>query len=305
MTVNDFSFTSNFWNLWIIVLTVGNILACWWLVRWTGKPRADEAAQGDVTGHSWDEGTLSEYNNPLPRWWLWLFYITMVFGAIYLFLYPGLGTYAGYLKWTHQGEYARDMEAADQKYGPLFAKYAGTPIPQLAADADALKIGQRLFVNYCASCHGSDAGGGPGFPNLSDGDWLYGGEPEAVKLSILDGRSGAMPAWGPVLNEQGVDEVTAYVLSLSGRDADAGKVAAGQTHYATYCAACHGADGTGNTALGAPNLTDNIWLYGGSPGVIRQTINDGRNGRMPAHRDFLGEDKAHVLATYIYSLSNK
>jgi cytochrome c oxidase cbb3-type subunit 3 len=197
------------------------------------------------------------------------------------------------------------MEAAEQKYGPLFAKYAGTPIPQLAADDDALKIGQRLYVNYCASCHGSDAGGGPGFPNLRDDDWLYGGEPEAIKTSILDGRTGAMPAWGEVLKEQGVDEVAAYVLSLNGREGDADQIAAGKTHYATYCAACHGADGTGNTALGAANLTNNIWLYGGSPGAIRLTVNHGRNGRMPAHREFLGEDKAHLLATYVYSLSNK
>ena len=305
MTGNDFTFTSNFWSLWIIVLTVGNILACWWLIRWSSKKRPGEAEVGDVTGHSWDEGTLEEFNNPLPRWWLWLFYITMIFSGVYLLLYPGLGSYAGFLNWNQHSAYDKDMEVAEQKYGPLFAKYANTPIPQLAADADALKIGQRLYVNYCASCHGSDAGGGPGFPSLSDGDWLWGGEPEAIKTSILDGRTGAMPGWGQVLNEQGVDEVTAYVLSLGGRDADTGKVAAGKTHYATYCAACHGAEGTGNTALGAPNLTDDIWLYGGSPGVIRQSINDGRTGRMPAHREFLGEDKAHLLSTYIYSLSNK
>ncbi len=305
MNVNDYSFTSDFWSFWIILLTVGNILACWWLIRWTSKPKADEAATGDVTGHTWDEGTLAEYNNPLPRWWLWLFYLTMIFGGLYLFLYPGLGSYAGYLDWTHQNAYEKEMQAADEKYGPLFAKYAGTAIPELVEDADALKIGQRLFVNYCASCHGSDARGVSGFPNLADNDWLYGGEPEAIKTSILDGRIGAMPAWGEVLKEQGTDEVTAYVLSLNGREADADKVAAGKTHYATYCAACHGAEGEGNPALGAPNLTNNIWLYGGSPGVIRQTILQGRNGRMPAHRDFLGEDKSHLLATYIYSLSNQ
>lgn len=305
MIDDQFSFTSNFWNIWIIVLTVGNILACWWLIRWTSKQHEGEAAAGDTTGHSWDEGTLAEYNNPLPRWWLWLFYITMIFAAIYLFLYPGLGTYRGYLNWTDQSQYAEEMETADAKYGPLFAKYAGVPIAELAGDENARKVGQRLFINYCASCHGSDAGGGTGYPNLSDGDWLYGGDPETIKLSILDGRTGAMPAWGAVLNDQGVDEVAAYVMSLSGRDADATKVAAGQKHFNTYCVACHGADGTGNTAMGAPNLTDKIWLYGGSPGVIRQTISGGRNGKMPAHRDFLGEDKAHLLATYIYSLSNQ
>ncbi len=305
MVDSEFEFTSNFWNIWIIVLTVGNILACWWLVSWTSKPTAGEAATGDITGHTWDEGMLAEYNNPLPRWWLWLFYITMIFSAIYLALYPGLGTFRGLLNWTQQGQYDQEIQAAQEKYGPLFEKYAAQPIATVAGDPKALKIGQRLFINYCASCHGSDAGGGPGFPSLKDGDWLYGGEPDTIKLSILDGRTGAMPAWGAVLNDQGVDEVTAYVISLSGRDADAAKVEAGKTHFATYCAACHGADGKGNTAMGAPNLTNNIWLYGGSPGAIHQTITNGRNGRMPSHRDFLGEDKAHLLAAYIYSLSNR
>jgi len=304
MTVNDFSFTSSFWGIWITVLTVGNILACWWLIRWTSKPRQGEATVGDTTGHSWDEGTLAEYNNPLPRWWLWLFYITMIFAAVYLVLYPGLGTWRGTLNYTDQGAYEKEMKAAEDLYGPLFEKYASTPIAQLAGDTGALKIGQRLFINYCASCHGSDAGGGRGFPNLGDNSWLYGGEPDTIKLSILDGRNGVMPGWGKVLGDEGVDAVTAYVISLSGRESDAEKATAGQAHFATYCVACHGADGAGNTALGAPNLTDSTWLYGGSPGVIRQTINDGRNGHMPAHRNFLGEDKAHLLATYIYSLSN-
>jgi len=302
--MNEFTFTSNFWNAWIIVLTLANVLGCWWLIRWTSKKRGGEAAAGEVTGHTWDEG-LAEYNNPLPRWWLWLFYITLVFGVVYLVLYPGLGTFRGVLKWTHQDAYQKEMEAADQKYGPLFAQFSAQPIPQLVGNAEAIKIGQRLFVNYCASCHGSDAGGAPGYPNLRDGDWLWGGSPEMIKASILDGRQAAMPAWGPILNDKGVDEVTAYVVSLSGRDADASLVAAGQTHFATYCAACHGAEGLGNPAMGAPNLTDSTWLYGGSQGVIRQTIANGRNGRMPAHREFLGEDKVHLLATYIYSLSNQ
>jgi cytochrome c oxidase cbb3-type subunit 3 len=301
--MNEFSFTSDFWNYWIIVLTLANVLGCWWLIRWTSKKRADETGAGETTGHTWDEN-LSEYNNPLPRWWLWLFYITLVFGLVYFVLYPGLGTFRGVLNWTHQDQYSKEMEAADQKYGPLFAQFAAQPIPALASNEDALKIGQRLFVNYCAACHGSDAGGGPGFPNLRDDAWLYGDSPEAIKTSILDGRNGVMPGWTAALGENGIEEVTAYVLSMSGRDADATKAAAGKTHFASYCAACHGADGTGNPALGAPNLTDDIWLYGGSPGVIRQTIAEGRNGRMPAHREFLGEDKAHLLATYIYSLSN-
>jgi cytochrome c oxidase cbb3-type subunit 3 len=301
---SDFVFSSDFWNWWIIGLTLANIFGCWWLISWSSKKRPGEAAVGDVTGHKWDEN-LEEYNNPLPRWWLWLFYITLVFALGYLTLYPGLGKVRGVLGWTQQNQYQEEMAAAEKTYGPLFAKYAATPIPQLINDPSAVKVGQRLFVNYCASCHGSDAGGGPGFPNLSDQDWLYGGDPATIQASILDGRNGAMPAWQAVLNDKGVDEVANYVLQLGGRDADATKAEAGKQLFATYCAACHGADGKGNQALGAPNLTDDIWLYGGSPGVIRQTIANGRNGRMPAHRDFLGEDKVHLLAAYIYSLSNK
>ncbi len=304
MTGTDVSFTSNFWNLWIIVLTLANIFACWWLIRWTAKPRHGESAAGEVTGHTWDE-TLAEYNNPLPRWWLWLFYLTMLFGLTYLALYPGLGSYRGLLNWTQASAYEQEVQAADAKFGPLFKKYAATPIEQLANDPDALRIGQRLFVNYCAGCHGSDAGGGPGFPNLRDKDWLYGGQPETILASILDGRTGSMPAWGQVLDGKSIDAVVAYVQTLSGRQADATLASAGKTTFETYCAACHGADGKGNPALGAPNLTDKTWLYGGSPGVIRQSIINGRSGRMPAHRDFLGEDKAHLLATYVYSLSRK
>ena len=302
MTINDFSFSSDFWSLWIIVLTLANILACWWLIRWASKPRAGEASAGDTTGHKWDE-TLSEYNNPLPRWWLWMFYITMIFGLVYLVLYPGLGSFRGVLNWTHQDAYAKEMQTADEKYGPLFQQYATQSIPALAGDAEALKIGQRLFVNYCASCHGSDAGGAPGFPNLRDKSWLYGGTPEVITASILDGRKGVMPGWEAVLQEQGVEEVSSYVMTLAGRDADAALAEKGKTHFATYCAACHGAEGKGNPALGAPNLTDDAWLYGSSAGVIKQTIAKGRNGHMPANREFLGEDKVHLLATYIYSLS--
>ena len=298
----DFVFTSEFWNWWVIALTLGNIFACWWLIAWTAKKKAGEAASGAVTGHTWDE-TLQEYNNPLPRWWLWLFHITLVFGLIYLALYPGLGKFAGVWGWTQEDQYDREMQRAAEQYDPIFAAYAQQDIVALAADQKALQVGQRLFLNYCATCHGSDAHGSPGFPNLADGDWLYGGEPETIKASILDGRRGVMPGWQDALGDAGVDEVSAYVIQLSGRDADAAKADAGKARFEMMCVACHGADGTGNKALGAPDLTDGTWLYGGSPGVIRQSIAAGRNGVMPAHRDFLGEHKAHLLAAYVYSLS--
>jgi cytochrome c oxidase cbb3-type subunit 3 len=299
---NDISFSSDFWSWWIIVLTLGNIAFCWWLIVWTTKKRSGEAATGDVTGHTWDE-SLQEYNNPLPRWWLWMFYITMIFGVIYLLLYPGLGKFPGLLGWTGSGQYEREMERAEALYGPIFAAYASRDIEDLARDAEAVQVGQRLFTNYCATCHGADAGGGIGFPSLRNDDWLWGGTPAAIKTSILDGRMGIMPPWQAALGDQGVDEVTAYVLALNGRAADPRMAEAGQVHFQTMCAACHMPDGSGQHALGAPNLTNNIWLYGGSPGAIRQSIAQGRRGNMPAHRDFLGEDKAHVLAAYIYSLS--
>jgi len=293
---------STFWSWYVAVITVANIVACYWLIKWASRRRSGEAAEGDVTGHTWD-GNLQEYNNPLPNWWLWLFYITIVFGLVYLALYPGLGNYKGVLKWTSTGQYQDEMAAAKQTYGPIFAAYAKTNIPALAKDAKAMEAGQRLFLTYCATCHGSDAGGARGFPNLTDNDWLWGGDPKSIQTTILNGRNGIMPSHAH-LGEQAIDNVAAYVMSLSGREADPAKVSAGQKVFAQNCAVCHGPDGKGQTIMGAPNLTDNIWLYGGSPGVIKQTITNGRSGKMPAHKDFLGEDKVHLLAAYVYSLSH-
>jgi cytochrome c oxidase cbb3-type subunit 3 len=293
---------STFWSWYVAVITVANIVACYWLIKWASKRRSGEAAEGDVTGHTWD-GNLQEYNNPLPNWWLWLFYITIVFGLVYLALYPGLGNYKGVLKWTSTGQYQDEMAAAKQTYGPIFAGYAKMTIPALAKDAKAMEAGQRLFLTYCATCHGSDAGGARGFPNLTDNDWLWGGDPKSIQTTILNGRNGIMPSHAH-LGEPAIDNVVAYVMSLSGREADPAKVSAGQKVFAQNCAVCHGPDGKGQTIMGAPNLTDNTWLYGGSPGVIKQTVTNGRNGKMPAHKEFLGEDKVHLLAAYVYSLSH-
>jgi len=298
----DTTFTSGFWNIWIWVLTLGNILACWWLIWWASRRRPGDPAVGELTGHSWDG--LQEINNPLPRWWLWMFYLTMIFGVIYLVLYPGLGTFKGVLGWTQENAHAAEMQKADEKYGPVFAQFASQPIEALADNQEAQKIGGRLYANYCSLCHGSDAGGGPGYPDLSDKAWLWGGSPEQIKTSIMDGRNGVMPGWeAPLGGEQGVNEVAAYVLSLSGRKVDAEQAQAGKTKFDAMCVACHGADGTGNPALGAPNLADKTWVYGGSEGAVRKSIAKGRTGVMPAHRNFLGEDKSHLLAAYLYSLS--
>ena len=291
------------WSWYIVILTAVNILACFWLIRWNSKRRVGEAAEGDTTGHTWD-GDLQEFNNPLPRWWLWMFYLSIFFGIGYLIIFPGMGNYKGTAKWSEVGQYNAEMQAADLKYGPIFAAYAKQPIPELAKDPKAMATGQRLFLTYCAGCHGSDAGGAPGFPNLTDKDWLYGGEPETIQTTILDGRNGMMPPMGMGLPDEQVDQLVAYVLRLSGREADSPKVEAGKKLFQTMCVVCHGPDGKGNTAMGAANLTDNIWLYGGSPGTIKQTIKAGRNGTMPAHREFLGEEKVHLLAAYVYSLSH-
>ncbi len=295
---------SSFWSGWVILITLGNIFACYWLVRWTTKKRSGEAAMGEVTGHQWDG--LQEYNNPLPRWWLWLFYGTLVFSLGYLVLFPGLGSFQGVLGWSSQGsQYGAEMEQAAQTYDPVFKKYAAMPIDQVAADEDAKGMGRRMFLSYCAQCHGSDAGGGQGFPNLADNDWLYGGAPEQIEQTILNGRKGAMPAHKDRVDEAGIDALANYVMSLSGREADATKVAQGQQLFtANGCIACHGVDGKGNQMLGAPNLTDNTWLYGSSAETIKETIANGRNGVMPAHADFLGTDKVHLLAAYVYGLSH-
>ena len=291
---------SAFFQWWIAIITIGSLLGCLWLIRFTSKTGPAEGSGDNTTGHTWDG--LQEFNNPLPRWWLWLFYLTLIFAVGYFILYPGVGIYDGYAGWTQEKQYEDEMARAEATYGPIFAKYASQDLNALAADPAARKVGERLYLTYCSQCHGSAGQGAVGFPNLADNDWLYGGDAETIKTSILHGRSGMMPPFGAALGDQGVKELAAYVVSLSGREADPQLVAAGEGKFA-MCAACHGMDGTGNPMLGAPNLTDNIWLYGGSLGAIEKSIREGRNGQMPAHADFLGEEKVHILAAYVYSLS--
>ena len=297
-------FNSDFWHWYIAILTVISILACVWLIRWmtSGFEHGDEV---ESTGHVWD-GDLTELNNPLPRWWLGLFYITLAFGGFYLLLYPGLGNFGGLLGWTSKGAYEREVEKVEAEVGPLFAGYQQTPILDLIKDENALKIGERLYLNYCATCHGSDARGARGFPNLRDTDWQWGGDPESIKTTLLNGRIAAMPSWEAALGgESGVNEVTQYLLRLSDRATIDELADKGKAKYDTFCAACHGPTGTGNTALGAPNLTDDVWLYGGSITRINESLIKGRNGQMPAFGEFLGEAKVHLLSAYIYGLSQE
>ena len=293
---------SAFWHWWVIGLTAITLVGCYWLIKFAARiPAGHAETETDVTGHSWDG--LQELNNPLPRWWMWMFYLTIVFGIIYFALYPGLGNFQGFLGWSQTGQYDREVRKADKEYGPIFAAFAAQDIDSLSKDPKAKEAGNRLYLTYCAVCHGSDARGATGFPNLADEDWLYGGDPDAIKASILDGRQGFMPPFGGALGDDGVKNVVQYVKSLSGMPHDAAAAQQGQTQYMTLCAGCHMPNGVGMAALGAPNLTDNAWLYGRSDGAIAKTIREGRKGVMPAHRAFLGEDKSHLLAAYIYGLS--
>ncbi|MBC8212157.1 MAG: cytochrome-c oxidase, cbb3-type subunit III [Gammaproteobacteria bacterium] len=293
---------TNFFNWWVIVISLGNIFACYWLIKWTMKKRPQETEVGESTGHAWDG--VEELNNPLPKWWLWLFYITIVFALVYLVLFPGLGNYKGVLGWSSASEYNEEVADSKAKYDPIFEAFSKTSVADLAKDAKAVKAGERLFGSYCSQCHGSDAKGTTGYPNLTDNDWLYGGEPDAIKQTIMMGRNGIMPAFAGPLDDKGIENVANYVQSLSGRKVDAASAEAGKATFQAMCVACHGADAKGNKFLGSANLTDTTWLYGGSAGAIKKTIAKGRSGKMPAHKDFLGEDKVHLLAAYIYSLSN-
>jgi len=292
----------NFWSGWIIVLTSANLIILLWLLLATRKGQ-QPAETEDTTGHAYDG--IQEYDNPLPRWWFFLFIGSMVYAAGYLIYYPGMGNWKGIGNWTQVGQYEEEMAEAKQEFGSIFSKYAAMPIEEVIKDKRALKMGQRMFANNCAVCHGSDARGSFGFPNLSDNDWLYGGDAETIKTSITNGRGGIMPAWGNALGENGVDAVANYVMSLSGREVDAELAKKGEAHYKTVCLACHGPDAKGNQAVGAPNLTDKTWLYGGSPDYIKHSIRMGRSGRMPAHKEILGEEKIHLIASYVFSLSQK
>ncbi|SBS32020.1 Cbb3-type cytochrome c oxidase subunit CcoP2 [Marinomonas aquimarina] len=294
---------SSFWSGWIIVISLGSILGSFLLLSIVRKGQRFNSETTQTVGHEFDG--IEEYDNPLPRWWYWMFVLTVVFALGYLALYPGLGNFKGLLGWSQETAYEREVAKAEAEFGPMFAQFSQTPIEELAQNDQAMRIGQRLFANNCAQCHGSAATGSYGFPNLTDNDWLYGGDAAAISQTILKGRVAAMPAWGPMLGEEGVHNVSQYVLSLSGSATDAQAAEQGQALYNTNCLACHGAEGKGNHLFGAPNLTDNIWLYGGSAQQVMQTVRNGRNGQMPAWEGILGKDKAHVVAGYVYSLSNQ
>jgi cytochrome c oxidase cbb3-type subunit 3 len=301
---------SAFWSGWIIVLTLTNLVLLFWLLM-ANRKRAvvsDENGEVKTTGHVYDG--IEEYDNPLPRWWFGLFLATFIFTAGYLVAYPGLGSWKGLLNWTSTNQLEAEHAHAKATYDETFGEFAKMPIEQLANNPEAMKMGSRLFLNNCAICHGSDASGNFGFPNLTDKDWLYGGEPDRIKETIVQGRQGAMPAWGAILGEANVANVVEYVLQGAGKEHDAAKAELGKAIYATNCAVCHGADSKGNHLVGAPNLTDDIWLYGAATpeelgGALRQTVRNGRAGVMPAHAETLKAERIHLLTAYVYSLSQE
>lgn len=297
---------TSFWSIWVSAIILGSIFGCLWLIYITRKSQPFNDTTEKTMGHAFDG--IEEYDNPMPKWWLWLFIGTCIYALGYLVVYPGLGNYQGYGEgWSSKGQWEKEMADGEAKYGHIFSGYAAKPIVELANDPEAMKVGQRLFANNCAVCHGSAGKGALGFPNLTDDDWLYGGEPDTIKQTILNGRNGQMPAKGlnPAMTTSDISDLTNYLVSFSGRDHDQKAAERGQAMFATACSACHGADAKGMQAVGAPNLTDNTWLYGATPAKITQTITHGRAGVMPAQKDKLGEDKVHLLAAYVYSLSHK
>jgi cytochrome c oxidase cbb3-type subunit 3 len=297
-------FFNSGWSNYIALVSLVGIVWCIWLLFSQRKAKVVHTANGAVadTGHVWD-GDLRELNNPLPRWWMWMFLLSCIFGLVYLVLFPGLGSYPGVVGYSTDGALMSSMTEANDELKPVYAKYVKMDIEQVAADPKAREMGQRLFLNSCAQCHGSDAGGAKGFPNLTDGDWLYGGSPENIKTTLINGRNGVMPAYGHLESAQIVD-LANYVRSLSGLPADDAKVARGAELFKANCVACHGADGKGNIALGAPNLTDKTWLYGGSEATIVETLTKGRMAMMPSQDKVLSPEKIHLLTAYVWGLSN-
>lgn len=296
-------FTSNFWSMYVAGLTVVSFVACL-LLLWISGTTKVQPSGDNTTGHVWDED-LREMNNPLPRWWVYLFIITVVFAMVYAAIYPMLGTYPGALKWSSAGQHAAEVEKMNQTVEPLYASFNSQNPEQLAGDAKAMSVGERLFMNNCAQCHASDARGNKDFPNLTDTDWLWGGSPDAIKETITNGRHGMMPPLAAAVGtSEDVRNLAQYVLSLSGSPHDSLQAALGKSKFGV-CAACHGGDGKGNTLMGSANLTDGVWLHGWGGDAIVSAINNGFSNQMPAQKDKLTESQIHVLTAYVWGLSNK
>ncbi|MGE4071864.1 MAG: cytochrome-c oxidase, cbb3-type subunit III [Lysobacterales bacterium] len=290
---------NNAWSIYVIVLTLVTVGGSVWLLAMTA--RKPEKKEGETTGHIWD-GDLAEYNNPLPRWWLWLFVGSVIFAAIYLVLYPGFGSATGTLGWSSEAQLRAEQQKYDEIARQTYARFAAMDVADLSRNAEAVGLGRNIFANNCATCHGTDARGAVGFPNLTDASWQWGGEPDQILTTILQGRTAAMPSWSGVLGPEGTPQVVAYVRSIAGLSHNPAAAAAGKSRFEQICVACHGPEGKGMVALGAPDLTDSAWLYGSSEAAITESLTKGRNGQMPAHAPLIGEDAVKVVAAYVYSL---
>jgi cytochrome c oxidase cbb3-type subunit 3 len=296
-------FNANFWSVYVAGATVVGIIACLLLLWITARKKVTPTAD-NTTGHVWD-GDLTEMNNPMPRWWMWLFVITIVFSLIYLAAYPGLGNYEGNLKWSSRAEHAAEVDKANKELAPFYAQFTARKVEEVAGDPNAMAVGERLFMNNCSQCHGSDARGSKGFPNLADTDWLHGGTPDKIVESITKGRTGAMPPMAAAVGSpDDVKNVANYVLSLSNAPHDSVRAQLGKSKFVA-CAACHGMDGKGNQAIGAPNLTDDIWLHGWGEQAIINMVNNGKTNVMPAQEGKLTAAQIYVLGAYVWGLSNK
>lgn len=247
-----------FWHWFVAAGTILFIIWCIWLVSWSAKQGPQGLADEDLVGHKWD-GDLEEWNNPAPKWWLYLYFITVFWAVGYMIAYPGLGNYAGTLGWSQVGQYEAEREAAAERFEPIYARFAEMDFATLAVDPDAQKLGASLYASYCTTCHGSDTRGAPGYPNLADDKWLWGSTEQQMTTTIGAGRNAIMPALGASLGgDAAVDNMVSYVRSLSGLVEADDTARSAQPMFATVCSVCHGTAGTGNQMLGAPDLTDDV-----------------------------------------------
>ncbi len=283
------------WHWFVIIGTLVTLAAALWLLFANRK-----TSGGGTTGHEWDG--IEELDNPLPFWWVGMFVASTVFAILYLIAFGGLGNIPGVLDWSSAGEHGEDTAAQEERFAPLYARLAGLGADELKEDREAQQVGRRLFINHCSTCHATTAKGSFGFPDLTDEEWIWGGDFESIRATVQQGRNAQMPAWGPALGDDGVLEVSHYVLKLAGQPHDDTLAQAGGPRFGTICVACHGPDGKGNPALGAPDLTNNVWLYGRSIDALGFTIRNGRGGIMPAHDPIIGAQKAHIVAGYVYGL---
>lgn len=284
------------WHWFVVLGTLLSLAFFMWLL-FVNRQKTNKG----TTGHKWDG--IEELDNPLPMWWVGMFVASAIFGLLYLGYYGGLGNFGGVGGWSSQAQHDAEVARHDARFQPLYAELGAMSEDELQQDRRAMQVGRRLFLNNCAACHGVNANGAFGFPNLTDEEWQWGSDYQAIRTTLVGGRMAAMPPWGAALGEDGVANMTQYVLMLSGQTHDAEKAAAAEPQYNMFCVACHGTEGKGNTVFGSPDLTNDIWLYGGSADQITFTLNNGRQGNMPAQSDILSDDKIHILATYIRNLS--